>query len=690
MKLIQIIAILIVLAFPSILVAQDTTAYQLQLVGRAQKDQIILRWAPNSPYLWELANKHGMILERYTILRDGKALKVPERQTYPLFKPLPLEEWEAIGENDDYALVAAQAIYGDSLEVTEDFSSDISKAINQTTELEQRHLFALFAADQSKKAALASGLMLEDTTVKENEKYLYTITCQFPAPNPPVDTVSIYIGLDDYFELPAPTGLSGEIVKENIVLSWEARRYKDFYNSYWVERSDDGGKTFVSITENPIVSPLNVDGQVPEYMFKGDSIGELQKRYIYRVKGINPFGEVSPASDTIGLIAYPGLSATPHISKVIPLPEGGMQISWSFPAAQRDSILGFRLKRSDHINNEYKTIQDQLSPRDSLTIDLHPLPSNYYTITAFDEFGNESTSLPFLGMPEDSIPPGPPTGLQGSIDTNGIVTLRWTPNTEADVIGYQVFQANFKNEEFVQVTSKTVKDTTYADTITLKTLTHAVYYKLKALDSHFNPSDFSVAIQLKRPDTIAPAPPQFHTVKSEDKGISLAWTPSISDDVASHVLYRKSLNQDGWKNLREFKQDTAFFLDKSVVANTQYAYLLIAIDSTGNESKLSETVSISSKGNNIAIAISSLKAKKDYEEKSIILSWENTNKDVHSYRIYRAKGEEPLTLYKVVQNKAPLFNDGDVKKNTKYHYRVQVALENGVLSEFSKEIKVNY
>ena len=319
-----------------------------------------------------------------------------------------------------------------------------------------------------------------------------------------------------------------------------------------------------------------------------------------------------------------------------------------------------------------------------------PLPSNYYTITAFDEFGNEATSLPFLGMPEDSIPPSAPTGLHGSIDTNGVVTIHWIPNSEADVIGYQVFQANFKNEEFVQVTSNTVTDTTYADTITLKTLTHAVYYKLKALDSHFNPSEFSPVIKLNRPDTIAPAPAQFHSVKSEDKGISLAWTPSISDDVASHALYRKSINQEGWMKMREFKQDTAFYLDQAVLANTPYAYLLIATDSTGNESKLSEVVSIISKGDTKASAISSLKAKKDYEEKNIVLTWENTNSGVHSYRIYRAKGEEPLTLYKVVQNKALLFNDGDVKKNTKYYYRVQVALENGTLSEFSKEIKVNY
>lgn len=673
--------------------AQDTLQHKIEIVGRAQQDHIILRWAANTPRLWELANKYGMKLERYTILRDGKALKTPELKTYPeLFKPLPLEEWEKISENDDYALVAAQAIYGESFEVTEDFSSDIAKAINQTKELEQRHLFALFAADQSKNTALASGLMLEDFEVKENEKYLYTITCPLPSNLPPADTSFIYIGLEDYFPLPTPTGLNSDIMNGSVILSWEGRKYMDFYNSYIVERSDDGGNTFQSITDVPIVTPLDDKGSIPEFVFKGDTLVELQKKYVYRVKGINPFGEISPASDTVSATVFPKLNGTPHIANTIALNDGKMQIRWQFPTAQRDSIDGFRLKRSDKINGDYKVIKDNISNKDSIAIDDAPLASNYYIITAFDKFGNESRSLPFLGMLVDSIPPAAPVGLSGVVDSLGKVTLTWNKNTEPDLIGYQVFRANFSTEEYIQLTTETITDSMFSDSIILNTLTHTVFYTVKALDSHFNPSTFSEVIKLKRPDTIPPAPPQFVSVSSEIDGIHLSWNNSTSDDVQKHTLYRKTKEQAGWEVIQLYPNDkpTSSYIDKNLQTETQYAYVIMATDSAGNESQISKPVSMNS---NVVVPIAEIKkvkAKVNYEEKNIELTWEYATPVVHKYLIYKSKEYGQLVLYKEIKGDQLTFKDKNVEMNTEYHYRIQASMENGKLSNFSKQVNIKY
>ena len=693
MKFIHYIAFILSLLFVLETQAQDTLKHKIEIVGRAQQDHIILRWAANTPHMWQLANKYGMKLERFTILRDGKALKTPELKSYPdLFKPLPLEEWEKISENDDYALVAAQAIYGESFEVTEDFSSDIAKAISQTKELEQRHLFALFAADQSKNTALASGLMLEDFDVKENEKYLYTITCPLPTNLPATDTSFIYIGLEDYFPLPAPTGLSADIMNGSVILSWEGRKYTDFYNSYIVERSDDGSSSFHSITDVPIVTPLDNNGNIPEYVFKGDTLIELEKKYIYRVKGINPFGEVSPASDTVSATVNPILNGTPHIVTTLALNDGKMQVRWRFPTAQRDSIVGFRLKRSDKINGNYTILKDHISTRDSIVVDEMPLPSNYYIISAYDQFGNESRSLPFLGMLEDSIPPAAPTGLTGVVDSLGKVTLKWNKNEELDLIGYQVFKANLATEEYIQLTTETITETTFSDSITLNTLTHTVFYTVKALDNHFNPSAFSEVIMLKRPDTIAPTPPQFTNISSESNGIHLSWNNSTSDDVEKHVLYRKTKEQAGWEIIVEYQNNNKVtsYIDNNLEPEKQYAYIIMATDSAGNESPISKPVSMNSKITVSIPEIPKAKARVNYEEKNIELTWEHNSAKVHKYLIYKAQKDEPLVLYKELKSNELSFKDQNIKTNTEYHYRIQASMENGGLSNFSKEMVIKY
>lgn len=666
---------------------------KIELLGRAQKDHITLRWAPNTAELWKQANEYGMHLERHTIIRDGKTLPTPELKTYPnLFKPLPLEEWEKISEDDDYALVAAQAIHGESFDLTEDMSSDISRAINQTKELEQRHLFALFAADQSKDVALASGLMLEDYDVKENEKYLYSISCPLPPDIPAIDTGYVYLGLEDYFELPAPTGVKAETQEGNIILSWECRRFSDFYNSFIVERSNDDGKTFESITSTPIVSPLNDRGEIPEYMFKGDTAGQLQKAYLYRVKGINPFGEISPPSKTVSATINPKLNAQPRIINAFGMEDGSMQILWDFPEAQRDSIEGFKLKRSDKINGQYTVLENSLKATDSLTIDPNPLPSNYYLIVAFDQFGNESLSLPFLGMLEDSIPPAPPTGLIGSIDSSGILSLKWKSNLEEDVIGYRVYEANFKNEEFIQITNEAVLDTTYTDSIFLNTLNHQLFYKITAIDGHFNPSGFSETITVERPDFVAPAPAQFTNITSEEEGIQLSWTPSISDDIASHTIFRKSKDDDGWKPIASFKSEekTSSFVDENIVAKTQYAYLIVAKDKAGNESTLSKPVTIASSAVVAVLEIEQVKAKADRTARAITITWKHEAEEVHKYLVYRAVKGEKLSLLKEVASSEKTFLDKKIEANTKYIYRVQAAMNSGALSAFSKELQVNY
>jgi len=125
--------------------------------------------------LWLSGNNHGYMVSRTLILKDGELIDnpVPELLTEKPLKPAPLEMWEQPAEHNDYAGVAAQAIYGDDFEVEAGDGAGMVDILNRATEQESKLGFALLAADISPQVAKLSGLWFTDSDVRPGEKYLY-------------------------------------------------------------------------------------------------------------------------------------------------------------------------------------------------------------------------------------------------------------------------------------------------------------------------------------------------------------------------------------------------------------------------------------------------------------------------------------------------------------------------------------
>ncbi len=58
---------------------------EIKIIARAQKKNILLRWAPTKAVTWQYANKYGYTLERYTVLRDSALLTQVEKITIGTF-----------------------------------------------------------------------------------------------------------------------------------------------------------------------------------------------------------------------------------------------------------------------------------------------------------------------------------------------------------------------------------------------------------------------------------------------------------------------------------------------------------------------------------------------------------------------------------------------------------------------------
>ncbi len=73
-----------------------------------------------------------------------------------------------------------------------------------------------------------------------------------------------------------------------------------------------------------------------------------------------------------------------------------------------------------------------------------------------------------------------------------------------DIRGFNVFYSNKPDHEFSLLTKTPLTDTVFRDTISLKTLTKKIYYKVVAVDYNSNYSKFSQILELKRPDVVPP------------------------------------------------------------------------------------------------------------------------------------------------------------------------------------------
>lgn len=666
----------------------------VKVIARAYKDSVKLRWAPSSPVSWYYANKYGYKIERYLLVKDGELLKTPEKRLMlnESIKPAALSEWEPFAETNDYISIAAQAIYGESFDVLTNAGSDILQMINKSRELESRYSFALFSADVSPKVAQLSALAFVDESAKRGEKYLYKVIADVPYDVIKIDTGYVFIGTDDFRPLPKPRDLKAVFGDKSVMLSWEHRFNDRFYIAYMFERSSDG-KTFSQLDNLPLINTQKDAGVLQDYMFKIDSVPENNIKYYYRLRGLNSFGEYGPYSDTVSGFGYEGFAANPAITSSKVMLNKYVQLNWVFPDSLNYLIKGFQIQRGTDDKGPFLNLSDTLLPATERTFtDQTDQTTNYYKVIAMDQGNKPHPAFPYLVLLIDSIPPVMPVGLEGKIDSLGIVFLTWDYNKEIDLLGYRVFRANHGNDEFSQITKDPVKTNRFLDTINVKTLTRKVFYKIQALDQHFNPSEFSEILELKRPDKIPPVQAVFTEIESDENGIKLSWICSSSDDVEKHVLYRKSENNDLWNVIYVFYMIDSItsFNDTITSPGTLYQYTLLAVDEGGLESEPAKPVSMKAFKQKIKPPVEEIKFKTDRENKLIYISWEYPYSGVERFLIYRAMNDDPINLYQGVDNAYNEFEDKKLKANNTYTYRIKVIYKDGTQSVFSEAFEVNY
>jgi len=667
---------------------------RIEVITRAQEDKILLRWAPTNFVSWHYLNEYGYTIERYTVTKDSVMVNPPVKiilHPIPL-KPKPLNDWEALVDENDYAAIAAQVIYGETLELSGNKGNDITQIVYITKEQQQRFSFALLAADQSFQVAEMSGLGFIDLNARKEEKYLYKIISNVPDSIAQINEGTAFVGLKDHIPLPEPIDLEAEFGDQTVILKWNRSFFERIYNSFMVEKSEDGGAIFLPTTDKPIVNTYQEDQPIADYYYGMDSLAENGKIYHYRVRGRTPFGETGPPSEVIKGMGKIKFQLDIGIAKAYGVNNEKVVIDWEVVDGTVDIIKEYLIERSNNSDGTFSRVNEKTIGKETLSyVDEAPHSTNYYRVSALSIYDDKLSSFPYLVQLEDSIPPSIPINLEGYVDSTGIVTVSWHPNTESDLLGYRVYRSNFKNAEFGQITTEPVLEPNFTDSISINTLTSSIYYKVMAVDRRFNPSLLSEAVALQRPDIIPPVAPVFKSIKSVEEGIAIEWINSSSADVAAHVIYKNKTGEKEWKLFQAITIDTVqSLIDDDVQAGIYYNYTMVAVDSAKLQSLPANSVRGIKVDTGVRPIIEKIKTIVDRTNKTISIMWEYNEENVKEFLIYKKIEEEQLSLYRNISGNDVEFTDTKLVINTNYLYRIKAVYSDGSESPFSNEVKIKY
>lgn len=642
----------------------------LILTGRYKDQKVELRWYPNSAAGWRFANQHGYILERMELDESGQNTGWKRLSAKPIL-PFTKTEWESKADlKNEYV----NAVYKTLTEPhkSPDRNAPFEKTADYQNEENAIYLFFTLATNMSPQASLGAGMRFEDNNIVSGKKYAYRLS--FNGLENPVSEDTTFTLIEDTksaYVAPKVSSVRLEEGEGMVKVLWLKQPNKAYFTTYFVEKSTDG-KLYQRLNKLPILFAAKDN----EEIFYVDSVANYKPAH-YRVVGQTPFGDISTPSDAIvGM----GRDRTPPMGANNPKAQGNrstMTVSWDLLLRSAD-LKGFYVGRSSNVEGPFTYLHEKPLPVDARSfVDKNPqVFEPFYIVYGVDTAGNLSPAFATLANVFDTIAPAKPLGLSGSIDTNGVVTLLWSANKEADLAGYHVFTANSPTDVFQPITPRPLKASGIQDTVNMKALNKPVYYKITAVDYNNNPSPYSELLELKRPDLIPPAAPLLYDYNVLDGAVTLKWYNSSSDDVKEHVLYRRKTGAPAQALLTIPQSTQTSYLDKEVVMKESYEYYITAYDEAGNQTS-SDPIQLTVYDNGVRPAIEGLRVSIDKESGTAKINWQYSAKGgAYRFVIFRSISGQQLASYRSVDANTFEFTDV-LRKNGSYAYAIKAIYEDG-------------
>ncbi len=377
--------------------------------------------------------------------------------------------------------------------------------------------------------------------------------------------------------IPPPKGIVAMGNARSVMLKWQPILGYEDIAGYRVFRSTVKDGDYRKVGE--------IEGRYKTiYVDKGDVFKHLQDDtvYYYKIAAFNKEGKLGYLSLSASAKTAPppttplALTAMSHVCRKIPL-------SWG--VSNEENVCGYVIYRGESKSEPLEKLAKVRGRLNTSYIDKN-LPDNAtycYSISAYNEAGAVSKPSPVVCATTKKPPMGPYNLIakrQGACK----VALNWNPSTTPDVTLYEIYRGE-SEESFSKIKEVSSAYITFMDIGLTPGKTY--FYKVRAKDADGLFSSFSNVAQIQV--KALPFPPKGISVVETGKGVLVKWEKSETPDVVKYILYRKSYLVFVKEIVETGKTN---FMDTEVKRNTTYTYWIRAIDSTGQVSKSSPSISI--------------------------------------------------------------------------------------------------
>lgn len=660
----------------------------LLVKSRTKDGKVDIRWAPNDHLLFRIANRNGYRLERKDT--SGKWVTLMDRAPYTV------EEFKAkLDTTNIHVATAAQCIHGAQLAQFNPLSP-LSSAKELEEEQNMRYAFALLSADYEKQAAEGLALGFQDKVLVPGAIQMYKLYIRDLDPAEAIMDTTFFVVNTSIIYKPSPVQKLLVYPEPNhIVVKWGKEENNLFFSGYYIERSEDEGKTFKRLSEQPLLTSDSEEfEEFNAYHLYSDKDVFSGRSYWYRVVGVTPFGDEGLPSETILSKAIDVDGPMPPVNvDARDIGNNTIRVSWEAKQISEDQ-KGFVVWRSASPSGPFYPLFENPVPntiREYIDKNALPIQANYYIVYAMDDKGNQNGSAISMAVWYDTIPPARPQALAGYIDTLGNLTLAWAYGEEADLQGYNVYWSNGPDREFYPLNAKPVQGNVFLDSITMETISEKIYYKIVALDFNMNQSEPSEILELERPDIIPPAAPMLSSYKSYPDSISITWQLSPSTDVVAYQLLRKLKGQEKYDILTTIADPRqSSFTDKSVKQGQTYTYAIVAIDDAMLYSEISDPYTITALKVLKRVPISNLIGRINEATAEFELSWSYQAPGDYEYVIFRNIDDNGWQSVANIRKSQQSYIDKNLfRASSNFKYAVQVIYKDGGEAPLSNIVQLN-
>jgi len=567
--------------------------------------------------------------------------------------------------------------------------------IQQRDNLSILHLFASILSVRSQVASTALGLRYDDIVKSKTNKYIYILESLVPQKSYLSNKALIKVGFGEWEDRkPVMPIVVTRSLDKNVILSWDRMASSLDFTMFIIQKSKDKGKTWKRINKLPFLpsDDDNKDGYNPNFNYK-DTLDENYVKYMYKVGGLDAFGETVWSDPVEGF----GVDLTPPVPPLQAhgenIKDNEVHLSWVNEKENSKDLVGILIGRGPSVNGPFEPLNDKpLPPNQTTFIDMNANPheANFYVIATIDTAANAALHPPIYVLMRDTIPPTKPLNLEAKIDSIGNVVITWDGYDEPDLLGHQVLFANQKDHVFTVVTEGHLIQPVFYDSISIKTLTKNIYYKVITFDKNYNHSPDSDILEVVKPDIVPPVSPVIKTYDVHSRSISIEWIPSSSTDVKKQHLYRKvGTSGTDYALYKSFDATTNKYEDTEITGSTEYDYTIEAEDATGLRSERSYPLSVKTYNNNKLTGIKNFKAVFNPQTSAIDLKWDAASANTQSpvkYILYKAATPviEQLKHLDVTS-----YQDKNIQQSNTWHYAVKAILDDGTESDLSPIITLN-